>query len=77
MRASPSSIRRTAWICVCAKPKEVDRIKAGKFTFPKMGDMVAAIDAKHGFDFFKGFEATSWNEQNDFTHTGSYKSGRD
>jgi len=66
---------RAAWICACAKPGEVDRIKAGKFTFPKMGDMVAAIDAKHGFDFFKGFKASSWNEQNDFTHAGKLQIG--
>ena len=61
---------RAAWICACAKPKDVEGIKAGKFTFPKMGDMVASIDAKHGFDFFKNFKAYSWNEQNDFTHAG-------
>jgi hypothetical protein len=66
---------RAAWICACAKPAEVDRIKAGKFTFPMMGDMVAEIDAKHGFDFFKGFKASSWNEQNDFTHTGKLQIG--
>jgi hypothetical protein len=66
---------RAAWICACAKPKEVDRIKAGKFTFPKLVDMVAAIDAKHGFDFFKGFKPSSWNEQNDFTHTGNLQIG--
>src|SRR5262249_44496956 len=66
---------RAAWICACAKPKEVDRIKAGKFTFLKMGDMVAAIDAKHGFDFFKGFKASSWQEQNDLTHTGNLQIG--
>ena len=66
---------RAAWMCACAKPKEVDRIKAGKFTFPKMGDMVAAIDAKYGFDFFKGFKASSWNEHNDFTHTGKLQIG--
>ena len=66
---------RAAWICACAKPKEVDRIKAGKFTFPKMSDMVAAIDAKHGFYFFRGFKASSWNEQNDFTHTGKLQIG--
>jgi hypothetical protein len=61
---------RAAWICSCAKPQEVDRIKAGKFTFPKIGDMVSAIDANHGLEFYKGFKASSWNEQNDFTHTG-------
>jgi len=66
---------RAAWICSCARPRDVDRIKAGKFNFPKMGDMVAAIDAKHGFDFFKGFKASSWNVQNDFTHTGKLQIG--
>jgi hypothetical protein len=40
-----------------------------------MGDMVAAIDGKHGFDFFKGFKASSWNEQSDFTHTGKLQIG--
>ncbi len=66
---------RAAWICACAKPKDVDRIKAGKFTFPKMGDMVAAIDAKHGFDFFTNFKASSWGDQNDFTHAGKLQIG--
>ncbi len=75
VRAVFEILYRTAWICVCAEPKEVDKIKAGKFTFPKMGDMVAAIDAKHGFDFFQGFKAASWNDQNDFTHTGKLQIG--
>lgn len=66
---------RAAWICACANPKDVDRIKAGKFTFPKMGDMVDAIDAKHGFDFFKNFKASSWDDQNDFTHAGKLQIG--
>ena len=38
--------------------------------FPKMDEMVAAIDEKNGFDFFKDIKAFSWKEQNDFTHTG-------
>jgi hypothetical protein len=58
----PSLSSRAAWICACAKPKEAERIKAGKFTFPRWATWVAAIDAKHGSDF-KGFKASSWNEQ--------------
>jgi hypothetical protein len=61
---------RATWICACAGPGDVDRIKADTFTFPKMGDMVAAIDAEHGFDFFTGFRASSWALQNDFIHAG-------
>jgi hypothetical protein len=66
---------KSVWICSCAKPKEVERIKAGKFNFPTIGEMVTAIDSEHGFDFFKGFKASSWNEQNDFTHTGKLQIG--
>jgi hypothetical protein len=66
---------RATWICACAKSGEVDRIEADKFTFPKMGDMVAAIDAAHGFAYFKGFKASTWNEQNDFAHTGKLQIG--
>jgi len=61
---------RSVWVCACAKPEDVDRIKAGKFSYPAIGGMVAAIDAKHGLDFFTGLKASSWKEQNDFTHTG-------
>lgn len=66
---------RATWICTCAEPKGADRIKRGKFTFPKMGDLVAATDAKHGFDFFKYFKASCWEDQNDFTHSGKLQIG--
>ena len=66
---------RAGWICACAEPKDVDRIKDGNFTFPKMGEMVAAIDANHGFDFFKNFKASSWEDHNDFVHGGRLQIG--
>jgi hypothetical protein len=40
-----------------------------------MSDMVATIDEKQGFDFFKRFKASSWTAQNDFTHTGKLQMG--
>jgi hypothetical protein len=61
---------RSTWVYYCAKAHEVEKIKAGKFRFPETGDMVAAIDASHGSDFFGRFKALSWKHQNDFTHTG-------
>jgi hypothetical protein len=61
---------RAAWICSCAKPDEVTKIWEGRFNFPKIGDMVAAIDATSDAKFFHNFKTLSWNDQNDFTHTG-------
>jgi hypothetical protein len=61
---------RAAWIYSCAKPDDVTRIWEGRFDFPKMGDIVAAIDATSDTDFFQRFKALSWRDQNDFTHTG-------
>ena len=61
---------RAAWTYSCAKPHEVTRIWEGRFDFPKMGDMVAAIDATSDTNFFRRFKALSWCDQNDFTHTG-------
>lgn len=61
---------RSVWIYFCAKPNEVAKIKAGKFSFPPMADMVSAIDAAVGASWFKQFKSLSWKEQNDFTHTG-------
>lgn len=66
---------RATWMFACAQPKDVDRIKDGKFKFPQMGALVASIDAKHGFDFFKNFKASSWGDQNDFTHGGKLQIG--
>ncbi len=64
---------RASWIHHCAKPNQIDRIKKGKFRFPEMGAMVAAIDKAIGETFFQQFKADSWKKQNDFTHTGSFQ----
>jgi hypothetical protein len=61
---------RAAWIYSCVKPREITQIWEGRFDFPKMGDMVAAIDATSDSDFFHKCKTLSWRDQNDFTHTG-------
>jgi hypothetical protein len=35
-----------------------------------MGAMVSGIDKEMGETFFQNFKANSWNDQNDFTHSG-------
>jgi hypothetical protein len=61
---------RAVWTYSCAKPHEVTRIWEGKFVFPPMGDMVAAIDATTEAAFFQRCKDLSWRDQNEFTHTG-------
>jgi hypothetical protein len=61
---------RAAWVHSCAQPREAAQIWDGKFDFPKMGDMVAAIDATSDTNYFQRFKSLSWRDQNDFAHTG-------
>ena len=61
---------RTAWVCTCAKPSDIEKILKDKFDFPQMGKMVSEIDAAISGASFKAFKKLSWEQQNEFTHTG-------
>jgi hypothetical protein len=66
---------RAFWIATCSNPQDIEKLWRNKFEFPTVGKMVSEIDTAIGDPLFHRVKTLSWNDQNEYTHSGLFQLG--
>jgi len=75
-RSVSEILYRGVWLNTCATDEEVQKFAVfDKFELT-IGEMVNAIDAACGLEFFREFKRQTWKTLNSYAHTGMLQIGR-